>query len=268
MKKALTTLNVGDAYRARWERLSKKSWTAYCERHGYDLVPIEAPLDASERARKRSPSWQKCLILGHPGLTGYDRVVWVDSDILINPLAPSIVEGVPPEKIGAIDESVYPSAGDRPAIIRMLMAQAPRDDLMTARFLETSLDPGEFHGLVGLPKTQRHIVQAGVMVLSPVHHRTLLENVYNSYEDLGHAGYNYEMRPLSHEIQSRGWQHWIDPRFNALLIWLGWLANLRSGARPTMHEMRYFIMEQYLRNYFLHFAGCGNLMDLADFASG
>src|SRR5262249_2560197 len=60
----------------------------------------------------------------------------------------------------------------------------------------------------------------GVLVLSPRHHRELLEHVYNSYQDLGGEQMNYEMRPLSFEIQENGLQHWIDNRFNALVGFL------------------------------------------------
>lgn len=73
------------------------------------------------------------------------------------------------------------------------------------------------------------------------------------------------MRYLSHEIQKQRFQHWIDDRFNALLIWLILAVNVRTGAKPSQAELRYFAMEQYLRNHFLHFAGNMALMPLLDF---
>src|ERR1051326_3225552 len=61
----------------------------------------------------------------------------------------------------------------------------------------------------------------GVLVLSPLHHREIFEHVYRQYEDKGGPGWNYEMRPLSFEIQERSLQHLIDARFNVLLgFWL------------------------------------------------
>src|SRR5215831_17825903 len=99
MKKALVTLAVGPNYRERWERLCRKTWIAYCERHRYDLILLDTALDTSERARCRSPAWQKCLNLEPSVAADYDRVVWVDSDILINPVAPCIAQSAPVEKI-------------------------------------------------------------------------------------------------------------------------------------------------------------------------
>ena len=55
-----------------------------------------------------------------------------------------------------------------------------------------------------------------MLVLSPSHHRELLEDVYARYEDKG-PGLNYEMRPLSYELLRAGVVHWLDPRFN--YIW-------------------------------------------------
>jgi hypothetical protein len=91
MKKAIVTLIIGSKYADPWARNVSMGWKAYCERHGYDLVAIQQPLDFSGRARRRSPSWQKCFILSQPWSSNYGRIVWVDSDVAINPLAPSIV---------------------------------------------------------------------------------------------------------------------------------------------------------------------------------
>lgn len=240
MKKAIVTLAIGQHSLKSWTQVCRKGWTAYCERHGYDLVAIEQPLDTSERASNRSPAWQKCLVLGQSWAADYDYIVWVDADILINPIAPSIVEGCPKEKIGVIDELAYPTVADHQALVRGGMKV-----LGDAEF---------YHTRVGLPGGQKHIVQTGVMVMSPRHHRDLLEHVYYSYED--HPNLFYEMMFLSHEMQKHGLQHWIDPRFNAVLYLLIFRSILRNGGRePTEPELRHFTLEQYRRNYFLHFAG-------------
>jgi hypothetical protein len=251
VKKAIATLVVGQAYLDTWTRICRKGWRAYGERHGYDLIVLDKALDTTPRAAARSPSWQKCLLLSQDWAKAYDRVVWVDSDILINPAAPSIVDGVPTDKIGVTDELVYPTPAERQAAIRA--GQNPELG-----------DAPLYHKNGGLPGGQKHIVQGGVLVLSPHHHRDLLEHVYYAYDGRSTDPY-YEMRYLSHEIQAQQRQHWIDARFNALLIWLILAVSARSGAQPNPAELRCFAMEQYLRNHFLHFAGMMAAMPMLDF---
>jgi hypothetical protein len=264
MKQAIVTLVIGDEYRRRWEQISKKGWTAYCQRHGYDLIPIDRPLDESERAKKRSPAWQKCLVLEPSIASAYEQVVWLDGDILINPAAPPIT--APLEKIGAINEHAFPSPADRLSIVRRLITGAPLEGIANRSYWEAWLDPGDWHAFYGLPKKSgMQIVQTGVLVLSPKHHREILRYVYDHYDDRGSAEYNYEMRPLSYEIQNQGIQYWIDPKFNALTSWLVWQSNLKAGRQPNPQEFYCFLLDQYLRNHFLHFAGMGGAMDMLRF---
>jgi len=141
-KKAIVTLAIGSAYLDRFEQLCRRNWTAYTERHGFDLFVIQEPLDKSERARNRSPAWQKCLILGAPDIAGYERVVWVDSDIFLNPAAPSILDGVPMESIGVTDEHRFPTPEMRRTILRDIIAHAPADGEFDARYWQAWLDEG------------------------------------------------------------------------------------------------------------------------------
>lgn len=254
MKKAIVTLNIGQQYQNTWRNICRKGWQAYCERHGFDLINLDKRLDTSERANKRSPAWQKLLILSQDWSSSFDRIVWVDSDIIINPTAPSIVGEMPEEKIGCTDEGAYPTPTDHKAI-------------MAGGSIQPSCgDPAIFHTCMGLPAAP-HIVQTGVMVLSPKHHRELFEHVYNAYE--GTADRYYEMRFLSHEVQKANLPHWINPRFNALLIWLALAQIGRTGHKPSNKlEMGYFIMEQFFRNFFIHFGGHQDWMQIVGFMGG
>jgi hypothetical protein len=65
------------------------------------------------------------LILEPSIAADYERVVWVDSDILINAAAPCIAQSVPVEKVGAVDEFTFPTPKKRQAIIRWLAGVCP-----------------------------------------------------------------------------------------------------------------------------------------------
>jgi hypothetical protein len=211
--KAIVTLAVGERYLQAWKRDCEPNWRQYAAKHGYDLLCISEPLDTSERAQKRMPSWQKLLILSQDFSPRYERIVWVDSDILINyRLAPSIVDGVPADKVGAAEMFCFSKAAGATAqqsLKRMF-------DFWKEAVVNPTAE--EYYVQYGLPNGFDAVVQTGVMVLSPAHHRSLFEKVYYEYEEKGGPEWNYEMRPLSYEIVKAGLAHWIDPRFN--LLWL------------------------------------------------
>jgi hypothetical protein len=235
----------------------------YTEQFNYDLAVIQEPLDSSPRAKARSPAWQKCLVLDPKIAKGYERVIWVDADIIINPSAPSITSGVPIEKIGATDEHVFPSAAARMRIIHSLVNAWANKNPEIARNWASFLDPAEWHAFAGLPRKGSHIVQTGVLVLSPAHHRHLLEHVYYSYEDIGGEPMNYEMRPLSYEIQKQELPHWIDSRFNALIGFLLMQERIvLKNALTTAEERSKFLQAAFQQNYFLHFSGQHQLMEI------
>ena len=76
----------------------------------------------------------------------------------------------------------------------------------------------EYYTNYGLPSGFDKVVQTGVLVLSPRHHRPLLEKAYNDHEEKGGPEWNYEMRPLSYELLKADAVHWMDPCFN--LMWV------------------------------------------------
>lgn len=273
-KPAIVTLAIGAEYLERFERHCRAGWTEYCRRQDLDLFVFDHPLDTSARAQSRSPAWQKCLVLSTPELENRERVVWVDADVCINPRAPSILDGVPEQKVGATDEHRFPFPHSRQRLLDAIIASSPADGEFGKRYWESWRAPEAWHGFTGLPKGQKHIVQSGVMVLSQ-HHRGLLEHVYEAYEDGGtrrlnrpsepadfkYAGWG-EMAPLSHEIQARGLEHWIDPKFNALLWWMFLEWSIGLPAPPSQDQLSAFVRDAYRNNYFLHFAGAAHLMPL------
>lgn len=273
--KAIVTLALGQKYLKEWQNFCQANWQYYAEKHGYDIICIENPLDISERAGKRSPSWQKCLILSQDWSQNYEQIVWVDADIMISPHAPCIVQGVPVSKVGVVDLYATPT----PEIYAKYLADI-YEYLMAKNIpFINNRTPQEFYKNYGLNCQFNQVVQAGVMVLSPQYHRHILEKTYFEYEDKGSAQWNYEMRPLSYELIKAKCVKWIDPRFNFLwsiyqyvyaselfearknrksnLVSRGFnkarkLLNLRS--KEELEVMR-CIEESLTKTFFLHFAG-------------
>ena len=272
-RKAIVTIAIGDRYLQHWKRTCEPNWRTYASQHGFDLICIDKPLDDSERARKRSPAWQKCLILSQDYASRYERIVWLDADILINAhAAPPVDENVPVDKVGVAEEFTFAQdAGGEP---RQLL------DRLYSYWGKAVVNytAHEYYTQYGLPDGFDKVVQTGVMVLSPLHHRSILENVYNHYEEKGGAEWNYEMRPLSYELLKANAVHWIDRRFNqvwtySLFLHYPFLVNRREndgfrgrmkrkilsalGGRSFASVQRACLTAAYLNSFFFHVSGVG-----------
>ncbi|MDJ1175404.1 hypothetical protein [Roseofilum capinflatum] len=278
MKKVIVTLAIGQSYLERWYRLCYTNWQRYAELQGYDLICINSPLDKYSRGKSRSPCWQKCLILGDKRVKKYDRVVWLDSDILINPNSPCIVEGVPEEKVGAVEmfsslSEYFP--GSEPGKIEILQDRA----IEFWGWKNTFRSSQEFYAISGLPDQFDKMIQSGVMVLSPQHHQSILEEAYYHHEDsVEHGG---EMQHLSYEIVKNNCVHWLDYRFNRLWsecllkdypfllpaeapdnkVIRAWKRFTRgTSILPPKKMAIVCLASAFINNYFLHFAGTSEYM--------
>ncbi len=285
--KAMVTLAVGKSYADQWERLCRVNWQRYADRHGYDLICFKEPLDGSERGARRSPSWQKCLVLGQPSVQKYERVVWMDSDILVNwASAPCVAAGVAVEKVGAVDAWSIPTPELSEVALQRLYEHWGDTCLHVAH------TPREYYAIDGFDCDFEGVVQGGVLVLSPAHHTRTLEDIYFGYEETDKG--NYETRALSYELLKAGLVQWIDHRFN--LVWLAYKSLyypfLLSGgqspsarARSASHGLaarfrrkfypgaegppqerfeRLCATTAFLDGFFLHFAGAVSEMSLVD----
>lgn len=282
--KAIVTLTIGEKYLHLWKSFAQSNWQKYADKYGYDLICIDTPLDTSERAQARSPAWQKCLILSQEFSQQYDRIVWIDSDVLINTsIAPCIVEGVPREKVGAVD---YWSSPTVELLAQTLEREYDYRESLGRPFTKyyTTKD---YYTNYGLPSYFDKIVQTGVMVLSPHYHREILEKTYFGYEEKGSSEWHYEMRPLSYELLKADCVYWIDRRYNlcfypyAMLhypfLWDDIPPDYSLLAQPkipidlgllSIHiQKKICATTAFINSFFLHFASCAEEMELVDLSA-
>src|SRR5215831_2772687 len=161
---ALVTIAIGDDYFDAWKKYSEPTWRRYADKYHYDIICIEKPLDISDRAQKRSPAWQKCLVLSQNFSNRYERIVWIDADILINDrAAPDICKCTSIEKVGAVEEFSYShQAGTFP---QQLLDRAYKywEDAVI------NYTTSEYYTKWGFPTGLESVVQTGVLVLSAQH---------------------------------------------------------------------------------------------------
>lgn len=205
MKKAIVTLTVGEAYEAMWTGFFRDGWIRYAQRHGFDLFAIRAPLRADPHGR--SVHWQKLLVCSHPRFAAYDRIVWLDSDIAIHAeRAPSVVDGVPEERIGIVAYGDLQEP-DLKALVQERWVAAFR----AARGRDLSGFWDGYFAREALPSPPEPRFNTGVLVLTPRLHRPLLERVFEAHP---RDAFDKEQTFLNHAIASAGLAHPLDPRFN------------------------------------------------------
>ena len=284
--KAIVTLAIGAAFKKRWERLCADNWREYGEKHGCDLVILDQPIDRSERAARRAPAWQKCLILGDPMVKKYDQVAWFDCDIFFNPLeAPNVFNEVPIEKVGAVNSFEDPSSAENKVALERL-SKLSRSSL-GAPMAGAYRTPQEIYLKYGLPVTPVSVMlNGGVLVASPRHHAEIWREVYDNYDERGKPSY-YENVPLSYELITRDLVHWLDPKFNHLWAWSKFLhypflenSGRRSFRDKILRRLAKYDGNDYeqriavacataalLNCYCLHFAGYPSEMKWVDLKS-
>jgi hypothetical protein len=259
--KAIVTLAVGEEFVAAFLKTAAPTWKPYCERHGYDLIVLDRPIDPGFDPARKSLHWQKLLIGLLPQLKPYRRLVWLDTDILINyRQAPCIVAACPPERIGVVDISAPFHAADevmnryaRYLALNYLLTR--RRDPETPKAIITDGDLPAYYRRFGLPERVERFINTGVMVFEPARHARFLAECYAKYE---RDFLDFENTPVSYELQVNGLAHYLDPRFN--LIWAQaaadhypFLFNPEFLGQPGL--VRQCVNAVFRNGWFVHFAG-------------
>jgi hypothetical protein len=97
VKIALTTI-CPDARQRALLAVSRPTWEVYAKRHNLPILVVENP------PHREHFYWGKYFPLTLPSFAGFDAVLVLDNDILINADSPPITEGWNPEKIAIADE--------------------------------------------------------------------------------------------------------------------------------------------------------------------
>jgi len=258
--KALVTLVSGSAYQDTWRKFCLPGWKAYADRYGYDIVALTKHIDGSAVGMGRPVHWQKLLIAEHPLVRDYPHVVWLDSDIAINPhTAPCIVEEAE-RGAGGIGVVVdfYPDAALAQAVIRrqgmfqQTLNQGGRTWKGVYRDLgfNTDLDRG---------------FNAGVMVIRPSVHASVLRQVYDTYQQTPISW--FENGPLSYHLMHFHDVTELPSAFNvnfphALYAYYPFLM-MREFANETLMRLAVNVIAD--NAYFLHFLGGGLARQMMQF---
>lgn len=258
----LATLAIGDMYLDNFNKYALSSWLMYCNQFDLGLVLFDEQMIDINSENWKKPNWQKLLI--GECLKKYDKsianVCYLDTDILISPLAPNIFDFHESEKISVVSQInnlPYPEAVVKRRIAfnrhNFYSDSYPLDSALFA-----SLD--QIYGYHNLP-SQSDYFCTGVYVFNLENHADMMAEWFYKYpkniKTLTNGG---EEAVLNYELQKYGALSMLPYEFQSLwnyeMAWkypfLYW--NRGKGA-DSDSLIRQCIQSSLLSNHFLHFAG-------------
>ena len=248
MKVVLVTIVVGDDYIQKYNYLFRKSQEHYAYRHGYDFRIIGEPYDKSKyNSKALSILSTKMFLCSYDWTQEYDLLVFMDSDVIINPDAPAIHTTYNfGDKVGIVDEYSQPTREMRIEYQRSAAKTAksvPYSGLTNGEWDTSAMDYYRIHIEKHLDTNM--VFNTGVLVFQPRKHREFMETTFDkhktairSFEDRFH----YEQVVIGYELQINDNFIVMDNKWNA--VW-------QMYKYTCGHELDTF----FKNNYFIHLAG-------------
>lgn len=264
--KAIVTVLIGDQYQSVWNRLCAAGWMWYAQQHGYDLILVEDYLDP-QRGTERSPAWQKLLILDQPWSAAYQRIVWMDSDIVVSPSARYDIADSVPEvtKVGISENHLSPADAHIALEVLYQTSIPPQDAERIQRSNIANLYKSEEIPYERVLLGEERGYSTGVMVFSPAHHRDICRHVYDHYPQRSRL---YEQSYLGHELAQANLLSDFSSRYNWDVYSFISLQHPHFHRMPANRETALallpFLRREFEKAYFLHFNGCMGLLNLLE----
>ena len=266
----IATNAIGGNYHESWMKWAYPTWKKYCERHGLGLIVFNTNIDDDGK----KPYWQK-LLMGFAlknSVPDVKNVCFMDTDILINYMAPNIFDSYDPNTIAVVSQKnnlSYPleSVLRRIAFFRHTFYDRdyPLDSFLFASLKQIF----ERHDL----PCQKDFACTGLFIFNVRNHSDMMRSWYTKHNsDIKTLDGGTEEVHLNYEIQNWGKVTWLDYRYQALWIYeMAWkYPFLYHYGRKDHQLIKQCIEASLFTNYFLHFAGAweGNMWQIDGILQG
>jgi hypothetical protein len=258
----IATIAIGDDYFKAWEKYALPLWLKYCENHDIGLVVFTDNLiSISEKSWKKA-TWQKLLIgdvLEKSQLNNLNNVCYLDTDILINPLAPNVFDYHDESLISLVSiwNNLPYSFSER--YIKKLIAfnrnkYYSKDYPLDSALFISLENLYKFHGL----PVQNDEACMGLIVFNINNFSSIMKKWFMKYDhNVASITGNGDQTHLNYEIQNYGKVKWLDYRFQALWVYemvikYPFLYKLNGKFDDSVVKT---VQASLQANYFLHFAG-------------
>lgn len=256
-KDYIVTIAIGDKYLSDWKQFASPFWISYCKKYELGLIVIYKNMIKSSDFAWKKATWQKFLIGAYARkyYPHIERVCYLDTDILISPLAPnvfyfhqngcmslvSLFHRLPYSRATTIEKLTW---------LRNQSSKG-RYPLDSAIYMGIK-DLFSYHGL----SPQKDFACAGMFIMDvSIHSETMHQfflTVDSSVDTITNGG---DQTHFNFLVQSSFEIKWLSYKFQS--IWSYEAANYY----PSVFFDRYSdhtylsIQNALINNYFLHFAG-------------
>lgn len=255
----LATVAIGARYLESWEKNALPGWAEYCQIHGLGLVVFDEEMLEKESVVWKKANWQKLLI--GPVLREADikvkNVCYLDTDILISPLAPDVFAGYDEETIALVSQVQGLPQPLHLTLRRLAFLRHTHWDQQYPLDSALFMQPKQIFEFHGAPPHDEYVC-TGFFVFNVDNHGELLKSWFNKYQkgvqSLTGGG---EEPHLNHELLSWGKLSWLPYEFQALWTYeVAWrYPFLFDFGQQNEALVRECIEASLYVNHFLHFAG-------------
>ena len=256
----IVTIAIGPTYLSAWTTNAKPAWLDYCRKYDIGLIVITGSLCPTDSPVWKKPTWQKLLIpqIFTENSIEASLVCYLDSDILISPLAQNVFTNVDPFKVNLVSKrSNLPYNYDLTLrrIAHLRHTRYSSDYPLDSALFISLTDLYEYHQLPPQPDE----ACMGVFIFSPYHYGDIFMDIFNAYnQDVKSITNGGDQTHLNYEFQHRDLVSWLPYTFQTL--WVYEIANyfpfLYDSQYSLNHELIKSCVESSLiRSSFLHFAG-------------
>ena len=251
----IAAIAIGEKHLKEWQKYILPSWMLYCERHGLGLVVFEKELIDKSHSKWKKANWHRLLMGDKLKELNANNVCYLDTDILINPLAPNVFDFHDDEKISVVSQTKTPFEHSK--VLRKiaffrnryLSSDYPLD---SALFMPRE-DYYKYHNFA----PQEDVFCSGFFIFNVNNFSHILEEWFFKYPSNVETVTNGGDEPvLNYEFQNYGKIKWLDYKFQAL-----WMYEM-AEEYPFLYQdinnkesLKKCIQASLQQNYFLHFAG-------------
>lgn len=254
----IATIAIGDAYLSAWKKYVLPGWMNYCERYDIGILVVVGDLVDKASEFYKKATWQKMMLgkLFEREVPECSKVCYLDTDILISPVASNIFERYEGDGIGLV--SLFNNIPfDRQETLQRVSAlrkafESPDYPLDSAIHMDIS----ELYNHHKLP-VQSDFACMGLIMFCPEKHAEIMEGWFKKYKATDYTLTGGDQTHYNFEIFSHGVVEIIPYSFQSM--WLYEIANnypfLYVPDLRNDQILKACIENTLMKYDFLHFAG-------------